>query len=94
MAEISMRRAHHYENPEDLRSRIEGLAERVSEKLGGSWCWEGDEAVCQARGAEARVGYDAGEVSIEVTLPLMLRPLRGKLESKIAEYYSRYFERD
>ena len=94
MAEISMRRAHGYEDLEAVRSRIEGLAERVSAKVGGSWSWKGDEAICQARGAEVRVGYDADEISIEVELPLMLRPLRGKLESKIAEYYSRYFERD
>jgi len=94
MAEIRMRRRHGFEDPDEVRSRIEGLAERVSGRLGGSWCWQGDQAVCQARGAEARVGYDAAEISIDVSLPLMLRPLRGKLESKIEEYYDRYFSRD
>jgi len=28
-----------------------------------------------------------------VTLPLMFRPLQGKLETKIDEYYERYFGR-
>ena len=91
MAEISMRREHGCEDPTDVRSRIEGLADRVSDRLGGSWRWEGDDAVCEARGARARVGYDDTTISIDVSLPLMLRPLRGKLQSKIEEYYERYF---
>ena len=94
MAEISMRREHGYDDPEEVRSRIEGLADRVAEKLGGKWHWQGDEAVCAARGAEARVAYDTIEIRIDVKLPLVLRPLRGKLESKIEEYYGRYFECD
>ncbi len=93
MAEISMRRQHRFDDPIDVRSRIEGLAEKVAERLGGAWRWEGDAAVCEARGAEARVGYDDEEISIEVTLPLTLRPLSGKLESKIDEYFERYFDR-
>ncbi|MBJ18152.1 MAG: hypothetical protein CL933_01895 [Deltaproteobacteria bacterium] len=71
--------------------RIEGLADKVSSRLGGSWHWQGKEAVCEARGAEARVAYDDTSISIDVSLPLVLRPLRGKLESKIEEYYERYF---
>lgn len=94
MAEISMRREHGFDDPTDVRSRIEGLAEKVASRIGGSWKWDGDEAVCEARGAKARVGYDECEISIDVSLPLMLRPLRGKLEDKIEEYYERYFSRD
>lgn len=94
MAEIKMQRRHGYSDLDDVRSRIEGLADRVSDKIGGSWSWEGNDAVCEARGAKARVGYDEENVSIEVSLPLMLRPLGARLESKIEEYYGRYFERD
>ena len=91
MPEISMRKKHGFTDPDDLKSRIEGLAERVSDRLGGDWRWQGDEAICEARGAKACVGYDEEEIRIEVTLPLMLRPLRGKLEAKIEEYYARFF---
>ena len=90
MAEISMRRPHDLE-PDDVRSRIEGLADRLADRLGGSWCWQGDEAVCEARGAKARVGYDTDSIFLDVSLPLMLRPLRGKLEAKVEEYFDRYF---
>ena len=91
--EISMRREHSYEDLDDVRSRIEGLAAKVSDRLGGHWEWQGDTAVCEARGAKAKVGYDTASISIDVSLPLMLRPLKGRLESKIEEYYERYFER-
>lgn len=93
MAEISMRRKHGFDDTTDVRSRIEGLADKVAGRLGGQWRWDGDAAVCKARGAEARVGYDDTTISIDVSLPLMLRPLRGTLESKIEEYYERYFSR-
>jgi len=93
MAEISMRRQHRFDDPIDVRSRIEGLAEKVAERLGGAWRWEGDAAVCEAKGVEARVAYDAQMVTIEVTLPLMFRPLQGTLETRIDEYYERYFGR-
>jgi putative polyhydroxyalkanoate system protein len=91
MPEISMRRKHGFTDPDDLKSRIEGLADRVSERLGGQWHWQGEEAICEAGGARACVGYDDEEIRIDVTLPLMLRPLRSKLEAKIDEYYARFF---
>jgi len=90
MADISMKRSHTLETHE-VQARIEKLAGRLSERLGGSWCWEGEEAVCQARGAKARVGFDADTVSMQVKLPLMLKPMRGRLEAKIDEYFDEYF---
>lgn len=93
MAEISMKRTHGFEEPDEVRSRIEGLSEKVADRLGGTWCWEGDEVVCRSRGAVARVAYDEKDISIDVSLPLMLRPLRGKLEQKIEEYFGRYFDK-
>lgn len=90
MADISMKRSHDLE-PDEVRSRIEGLAEQLANRLGGRWRWQGEEAVCEARGAKARVNYDASSISLDVSLPLILRPLRGKLESKVEEYFERYF---
>jgi len=42
MAENSMRRVHGFDDPTDVRSRIEGLAEKVASRLGGTWRWQGD----------------------------------------------------
>jgi putative polyhydroxyalkanoate system protein len=91
MAEISISRKHGLDE-EDVRGRIEELADKISGRLGGTWSWQGDEAVCDAYGARARVGYDAQSILLEVSLPRMMRPFSGKLEAKIIEYFDRYFE--
>ena len=90
MADISMRRNHQLEL-EQVEATIEQLAEKMVDRLGGSWCWQGSTAVCELRGAKARIGYDERSISLEVKLPLMLKPLRGALEGKIEEYFERYF---
>lgn len=90
MADISLKRDHDLDQ-DDIRARVEGVADRVSSRLGGSWEWQGETAVCEARGARARVAYDETTISIEVALPRILRPLRGRLESKVEEYFERYF---
>ena len=85
MAEISMRRPHGLDDPDEVRARIERLAKQVTSRVGGHWAWSGDGILCEARGARARVGYDATEIAIEVWLcianwgaPVMLewRPRR------------------
>ncbi len=90
MADISMSRDHGL-SPEEVEASIERLADRLAERLGGSWSWEGRIAICQARGAHARVGYDETTISLDVTLPMLLKPLRGRLEAKVEEYFERYF---
>ena len=90
MSDISMKRKHGL-GENEIRDRIEKVADKISDRIGGKWDWDGDEAVCEARGAKARVGYDKEEVSMDVSLPRLLRPMRGKLEAKIEEYFDRYF---
>ena len=90
MADISMKRSHELSS-EQVQTGIEELAEKLVDRLGGSWCWQGDTAVCELRGAKAHVGYDERSISIDVTLPLLLKPLRRRLEGKIEEYFERYF---
>ena len=44
MTKISMKRAHALEAAV-IRGRIEELANKVSDRLGGSWNWEEGEAI-------------------------------------------------
>jgi len=90
MAQISMKRRHEL-GAERARGQIELLAGKVADRLGGAWRWHGEQVVCEARGARARVFYDAETVSIEVELPMMMRPMRKVLEAKIDDYFQRYF---
>lgn len=90
MAQISMKRSHAL-GAAQARGQIEQLADRMAERLGGAWRWQGERAICEVRGARACVSYDATTVSIEVELPFLMRPMRGVLEAKIEEYFERYF---
>ena len=78
---------------EEARAQIERLADKLASRLGGSWDWDGDTAVCESRGARARVGYDETNVWLDVTLPRMLKPLRKTLEAKVEEVFEREFRR-
>ena len=89
MAQISMKRAHDLETQE-VRVRIERLANKIGDRIGGTWEWQGDEVVSEARGVKARVGYDECSISVEVSLPTAMRPCRRKLEVKIDEYLVRF----
>lgn len=90
MADIWIERDHDL-GPDEVRAQIERLADKLADRLGGRWSWEGDTAVCQSRGATARVGYDADRISVEVDLPRVFRPLRGRVERWIDESFDRYF---
>ena len=90
MADISMKREHGLE-PAEVEARIEQLAGKLSDRLGGTWCWEGQEAVCELHGAKARVGFDETSISMNVKLPFMLKAMRGRLEAKIDQYFEEYF---
>jgi putative polyhydroxyalkanoate system protein len=90
MAQIELKRSHAL-GAEKARGQIELLAERLAERLGGSWRWQGERVVCEARGAKACVAYDAETISIEVDLPFVMRPMRKVLEAKIEDYFERYF---
>jgi len=92
MSDISMTRAHELDS-EQARANIEKLADKLAERLGGSWSWQGDTAICESRGVRARVEYDASSISIDVVLPRAFRPFRRRLESKIEESFERYFRR-
>lgn len=90
MAQIELKKSHAL-GAEKARGQIELLAQRLAERLGGSWRWQGERAVCEARGAKACVAYDAETISIEVDLPFVMRPMRKVLEAKIEDYFERYF---
>jgi hypothetical protein len=91
MAKIMMKRSHALDT-EEIRGRIGGLADKISNRLGGSWDWRGDEAICESNGAKARVGFDAETISIEISLPPAMRPFRRKLEAKIDEYLVEFLD--
>jgi len=89
MATIEVRKAHSLTR-EAARAKAEEFARGLAEKLSLEWHWAGDSVLFEARegmakGAKGAVVVGDREIEVSVDLPLLLRPLKGKVESKIRE---------
>jgi putative polyhydroxyalkanoate system protein len=89
MATIDVRRTHALPRDE-ARKRAEELARSMQKRFELDWRWEGDRIVFEApRGAAkgTRGSVDVGdrEVRVQIDLPLLLRMLKGTVESKVNE---------
>jgi putative polyhydroxyalkanoate system protein len=89
MATIDVRRTHALPRDE-ARKRAEELARSMQQRFELDWRWEGDRILFEApRGAAkgTRGSVDVGdrEVRVQIDLPLLLRMLKGTVESKVNE---------
>lgn len=89
MATIEIRKAHNL-GREAARAKAEEIANRLKEKLSLDWQWAGDSVHFEARGglakgAKGTIVVRAEEIEVNVDLPLLLRPMKGMVESKIRE---------
>jgi len=89
MATIEMEKPHSI-GKDGARKKAEELADRMKEKIGIEWAWAGDSIKFEAKsgaakGAKGRVDVTDSKIRVEVDLPLMLRPLKGMVESRIKE---------
>src|SRR5215813_118283 len=87
MATIDIKRAHSLDKDEAGR-RAEALARSMEEKLQMRWRWDGDlirfdAPSGAAKGAAGTVRVGPTEVHVEVTLPFLLRGIKGAVEEKI-----------
>ncbi len=89
MATIDVRRSHTLPKDEAKR-RAEELAKSMQQKLDLEWRWEGDHIVFEAprgaaKGTKGTVQVSATEVRVQIDLPLLMRVLKGTVESKVNE---------
>ena len=68
------------------------VAERIKEKAQANYRIVGDAIEFERAGAKGKIVVNDTHVVAEVSLGLLLRPMRGLIESKIDEYFSRYFQ--
>ncbi|MCP4602549.1 MAG: hypothetical protein GY847_18870 [Proteobacteria bacterium] len=83
MADISKTKTYNIDT-EVMRSRLNDLTEEMARKFGIKYCWEGD--ICRLSGSALKSGVltlSDSTVTIELTLGLMAKMLKGKIESEI-----------
>ncbi|MCL2447479.1 MAG: polyhydroxyalkanoic acid system family protein [Polyangiaceae bacterium] len=89
MATVDVRRNHDLPKDEAKR-RAEDLANSMKQKLDLEWRWEGDRIVFEAptgvaKGTKGTVDVNDREVRVQIDLPLLMRMLKGTVESKVNE---------
>ena len=89
MATIDITRTHAL-GKERAREVAELVAERLKDKISATYHWVGDDLRFERSGAKGRIAVTATEVRIEIDLSMILRPLKGKIESKANQYLDEY----
>jgi putative polyhydroxyalkanoate system protein len=89
MSTIDISRSHTLPKDE-ARKKAEELARSMEQKIGIEWKWDGDAIAFAAnsgvaKGAKGHVEVSETAVRVTVDLPLMLRVMKGTIESKIHE---------
>jgi len=89
MATIDVRRNHTL-SKEEARKRAEALAASMQTRLDLDWRWDGDRIVFEAprgaaKGTKGSVEVSDREVRVQIDLPLLLRVMKGTVESKVQE---------
>ena len=83
MANIQIKRKHNLDRSE-ARVKVEEFAEALQHKLGATYRWDGDRLRFERTGASGYIDVSReGEVEVDVQLGLVLRPMKGMLESSI-----------
>ena len=89
MATIDVRRTHALPR-EEARKRAEELARSMQQRFELDWRWDGDRILFEAprgaaKGTRGTVDVGDREVRVQIDLPMLLRMLKGTVESKVNE---------
>ena len=89
MATIDVTRAHSL-SKDDAKKKAEEFAKSMQERFELDWRWQGDSILFDAprgaaKGTKGEVSVTDGTVRVQIDLPLMLRMLKGTIESKVEE---------
>lgn len=84
MAHIHIERAHGL-GLEEARRQIDQIAETLQGELQANFHWEGDHLEFERPGASGVIAVAADQVTLDIRLGLLLRPLKGAIERTITE---------
>jgi putative polyhydroxyalkanoate system protein len=91
MADIRVERRHTIGKEAALAAAMR-VAERMREKAQVQFRVNGDTIEFDRSGAKGRIVVGPETVVVEATLGLLLKPMRGFIEQKIDDYFSRFFQ--
>jgi putative polyhydroxyalkanoate system protein len=88
MATIEIRRSHAMK-VEELKKKIDELSGSLEAKYAVKGRWAGDtlmilEGSGMAGGVKGKIVIESAAVSVDIDLPLLLRAMKGAIESSVA----------
>jgi len=91
MPTIKMEKTHSL-TEEQAREKVDNLGRQLSQKHGLNGQWKSP-ALYQfsGMGVSGEVALKPGKIAVQVDLPFMLSPLKGKVEQKLREGLEREF---
>lgn len=90
MSSLCIKRQHTMA-PDKLKSEVEALAEKLVDKFGGSYQWEGDKIrYAYSGGVKASVACTPKDVQVDVELGMMMSMLKGKIKSEVEGYLDKH----
>ncbi|MEW5944285.1 MAG: polyhydroxyalkanoic acid system family protein [Pseudomonadota bacterium] len=76
---------------EQAREAVEAIARELRHKLDIRYQWHGNVLEFDRPGADGTIRLTDHEVRFEARLGLLLRPLKGVIESEVEAYFDKYF---
>ena len=90
MPDIQIHRSHHFDHDKARRSARE-IVEHLGESLDISFHWEGDCLYFERSGLTGQLDVGPAEVRISMSLGLLLRPMKKRLEQQIHRHMDELF---
>jgi len=87
MANISLSRNHNL-STDELRTRLDTLNGKLKDKFGLDAAWDpknSNVANVQGKGVKGKVVMSPSSLSVDLSIGMLLRPLKGKIETALNE---------
>lgn len=88
MSGISIKKSHSL-GAEGARQRMEAMESKLQEKYGVKLSWSGHRAEIKGTGVKGTVQVGEMDVSIDLSLGLMLKPMTGKIRELMEQQVER-----
>lgn len=76
------------ENPfsmEDAKQRLDAFSENMANNIGVKTQWAGDQLKFDGKGAKGAITVSENTIDVDIKLGMLLKPLSGKISSKVEE---------
>jgi len=73
----------------EAREAVQTLSTKLGTKLGVKSSWQGDVLMLERQGVKGSMVLTEGVVDVELTLGMMLTPMKGQIEAEVTKQLSR-----